>query len=162
MYRLFSCLLVIFLIPLAVPIASACGEKYIPLIRDCWMPASLADARPGRLLLYRNQASEAARSLLDSEMEEVLERAGHAVDVAKNEADLLQAINSKDYDVVLAAADDAGQVRTLSDSTVLPVIHRASLFEVTELEKQYCCVLNTPTRRTQLHAVLEEAIAHSR
>lgn len=117
MYVLF----LIAVLPLAFATgAEACGDKFLvsgPGVRYTQLHAAV---HPSSVLLYRNPASELAQSVLGSDLEFVLELAGHSVKTVDSLEELEAALASGEYEVVMADVDDAETVER-GKAVVLPV-----------------------------------------
>ena len=140
------------------PVASACGDKFLVPGQGPQLGQAYSSGQPGHILIFRNKGTEVA-ALMNEELEETLERVGHQVDIVENPKDLRAALSTGKYDVLLA---DVSDIEALSEKeappVALPVVYKASWMEVTELKESYECVLNAPSRVSQVLAVIEEAV----
>jgi hypothetical protein len=123
---LFSLAVVVAVVAQKPALLSACGEKLLLLGRGIRFQ-SRHTPRPATVLLYLPQSATGQR-LSDPNLESALKEAGHDVRAVTVKADLESALQSGNYDVVLANVTDASDLEraqgmTAANAVVLPAIY---------------------------------------
>ena len=137
--------------------ADACGDKFLvsgPGVRYGQLHAAV---HPSSLLLYRNPASESAKSVLGSDLEFALELAGHSVKTVDSIDELLEAIASGKYRVVMA---DVSDTDTLGDSSMV-VVPIADTEVATSAAAQFDTVVSPTSTPEQIVASIDAALEAS-
>ena len=142
------------------PSAIACGDKFLVIGRGASYRGRYVAIHPANILLYGEKAAGNG----DVDVRHILQRAGHHVDYAADDARLGNALGAKNYDIVIApfeAIDSTERhVRTLSAGTlVLPILYASDDEEVRKVERQYACVAKSDARQRSFLGVLDDAMA---
>jgi len=145
--------------------AQACGDKFLVPGRAPEFGQAFAANQPGHILIYRNPSSEVARSVMDDNLRDTLQRVGHMVEIVETPEALRRALDSSDYDIVLADVQDVPTVEGSehgASPVMLPVVYKASWTEVNKLKQVYQLILNAPSRVSQTVTLIDEAMNLSR
>ena len=139
--------------------AIACGDKFLLVGRGASYRGRYVAIHPAKILLF------GPKSAGDGEVDvrRILERAGHNVDYAADEAQFQAAMRAKKYDVVISPLDELqkteGRVHSVSSSAlVLPILFASNDAEVRQAEKQYECIARSSTRQRTFLGVLDDAM----
>jgi hypothetical protein len=130
--------------------ALACGDKYLLIGRGGTYRNRYVAIHPASILLYGKRAAGDGQV----DVRRVLERAGHHVDFAADDAQLESAMKSKKYDFVIAPMDDVdtteSRVHALSSTVlVLPILFASNDDEVRRAERKYECIARSEAQMKQ-------------
>jgi hypothetical protein len=148
------------------PDVSACGDKFIVAEEGMRNEAMLQASKPGRVLLYRPEAPDAAACMRDPELRASLEKAGHTVVVADGDEALSRALASERFDVVLVEYAKASDVRDTvkgnsASPVVVPVLDRTARQFLSAARREFKIVLNVPASAYRVVMALDKAMARS-
>ena len=142
--------------------AVACGDKFLVIGRGASYRNRYVAIHPATILLYGQRAATDG----NTDVKRILQRAGHRVTFAPDEAHLLADLQSTSYDFVLTPLDDVekteNRVRSVAPNTlVLPVFYASNDEEVRRAETQYQCIARSDekTKQRSFLAVLDDAMA---
>jgi hypothetical protein len=148
-------ILILALVPALVATeAGACGDKFLVTGSAVQRNQLHAAVHPSSILIYRNPASELAKSVLDSDLEFELEMAGHNVKSVGNADDLLKAIRSGEFQVIMADMDDAASI----GDTALAFVPVASDERVAYASASYDTVVSSSSPPEQILASIDAVL----
>jgi len=141
----------------------ACGDKFLVNSRGVKQSLVYAAPHPGSVLLFRNADSKLARSLLNEELQQDLMRAGHEVHVARNAAELSEALEYGTFDVVIGDIADVGTLETALQSQavkplLMPVMGKVSKEDIKKAEGQYGRVLKASHRSSTMILLVNDMV----
>jgi hypothetical protein len=141
-------------------VAWGCGDKLMLI-----MGAKGALIRPGHaavILAYPGQTASASviRSL---QVQPVMKKAGHKIQVVEDATGLDSALKAGKYDVVVADVASAGEISqhlsaVASKPVLLPVAFKASKEEQSAAQKKYHCLLKAPSDVENYLAAIDQAM----
>jgi DNA-binding NtrC family response regulator len=144
--------------------AHACGDKFLIVGRCVSYQRTHTAEHPGHVLILWSADSKAAAAIRDVQLQDVLQQAGHRVNIVEESESTPEAIKSGAYDIVLVDAADADRIRlglVGTPTRVLPVMYQATNAEVDQVRQNYRCALNVrraPIKRSQLLVALDDAM----
>lgn len=150
---LFLVVTLLVLAPALRSISYACGDKFlmVGLGRGARFTHAYAAMYPATILLYVRAPNGAANGLLDPKFQATLTRAGHHVQVVKEEELLTRALQTDRVDLVLTdnASVDAIQPtvdRSPSKPAILAVADKAAKAEAAAVKARHQRELKTSDR----------------
>lgn len=123
--------------------------------KQAWLVAATAVAMIGGLLAVR-YSGRALRSQVESSAGDV--------EVVFSPDELRTALATGAFDIVLADLADVERMTAPEERSpvLLPVVYKATWADVNRLKEAYRCVLNAPSRISQMLTVIEDAVKLSR
>ena len=127
-------------------VAHACGDKFLMVGRSGRFNQAYAAIYPATILLYAPGGRAASAAILDPKFQVSLNRAGHRIEVVKNEEQAGQMFQAGRFDIVLADAADADALKARaaqspSQPTVMPVLFNPTKAEAEAIKARYQCEL---------------------
>ncbi len=137
----------------------ACGDKFLLIGRGASYRGRYVAIHPASILLSGPRAAGSG----EIDVRRILQRAGHHVDYAADDAQLQAAIRSRKYDIIVTPMDTLAamesQVRSLSSNAlVLPILFASNEKEVAQAEKQYECIAKSTAKQRSFLGVLDDAM----
>ena len=137
-----------------IPIIRACGDKVLRIGRGVRFQRT---SHPAAILIYIPSNSDRA-----TQLQSMLEKAGHTSYKAQDVAALRTALMSRRYDVVFTdLAEAAGlekQIETLSSKpVVVPVVSKETKAEISMAKKQYSFLVTHPHSGDHYLDAIDEA-----
>jgi len=142
-----------------------CGDKFLVVGRGVRYARVKPAAHPASVLIYMNPASKVPVAAKDVQLESRLKQAGHTVQKAGNAAQLVNALKSKQYDLVLADIADSPALEEQVASepykpVVVPILYNPTDDQLTAARRQYGCAMKAPNKDPL--AAIDEAILQKR
>ena len=154
-------LVALFLVaaPPLLTVASACGDKFLLVGRSARFNQAYAAIYPATMLLYARPGRAASSAILDPKFQASLTRAGHRVEVVKDEEQIAALLQAGRFDLVLTDVEDAEAISFKAQfaptkPTVMPVLTNPSKADVQAARAKYRCDVNPsdcPARYSVLH-----------
>jgi hypothetical protein len=137
-----------------------CGDKFLIIGRGASYRQRYVAIHPARILLFTREAAGDA----GVDVRRVLQRAGHKVDYAPDEAALDGALRATSYDFVITpigiVQPAEARVHSVAPQTlVVPIIFASNEKEVSDAEKEYDCIAKSTRKERSFLAVLDDAMA---
>src|SRR5262245_10420160 len=115
-------------VPFFWAIADACGDKFLKVGQSARFSRVYAAIYPAAILLYTPSGRAASAAMLDQKFQATLTRAGHGLQVARNEEQLSQTLRTVRFDLVLTDSSDVEAIKATAEQsawkpTVLPVMY---------------------------------------
>jgi hypothetical protein len=128
---------------------SACGDKFLRVGKSGRHRGYSAVHRASILIYTPTKAKPRAIS----DLEDLLNRAGHAPRSVKNGASLTQAYADAQFDLVIVAYADAGKIKGQLDAlpsrpALLPILHNPTKAVAAEAQRDYHFLLKTHAMST--------------
>jgi len=151
---------------LLVPAATTAQEPGRVESTDPRYKRMLASIQPTKILVYWRQDEDTLdEDRWSATAKEILEEAGHTVEVALDHDAFLRAAENGDFEVVLVwPIEEARVVRDeaaslLPGAALLPTSHNASRRELRAAKEEFGNVMKTPSTRSQFLMEIEESRA---
>jgi hypothetical protein len=137
----------------------ACGDKFLRVGRGARFQRGYVAVHPACVLIYANPRSAAAGEL--KELEPSLKRAGHKPAMVEDRAALTAALKTGHYNLVLTDLADVTAVQAEARSAptkaeILPVLHQPTPAALAAAHKEYRCVAETPSRKSDVLAEIDD------
>ena len=147
---------------LAATLAYACGDKLLVLNRGLRFQ-DLSSSRPASILLYTNPGSHTSAAINDGQLQSVLQKAGHKVQLIGERSRLDDALKTGRYDLVLVDLADAPGVEdelrvAPSAPVVVPVVYEETKAETEAVKKHYHCLLRAPEKKGSYLNAIDRAL----
>jgi hypothetical protein len=141
---------------------SACGDKLLILGRGVRYQIDTADY-PARILLYVNPDSLGSEPFKDTQLQLIVEKAGHRLKSVKSKDELGALLKTGRYDLVLADFNETPTVETIvestsSQTTVLPWVYNGTQAEKSKAEKRYHLFLKAPASVEQFLSTVDRTM----
>lgn len=142
-------------------VAYACGDKFLMVGRGARFNQAYAAIYPAAILLYAHAGRVASTAMLDPQFQANLARAGHRVQVVKDEEQLAQVLQTGDFDLVLADIGDVEATKPKADQSpskpaVLPVMYKPTKTEAEAIKTRYQCELKSSDRPVRYLSVIDD------
>ncbi len=139
---------------------TACGDKFLVIGRGRRVYSA---AHPASILIYLNPRTPLPRALRELKIPAALKAAGHRTRSVESEAQLDAALASGQYDLVLADLSDMTALEPKvgaapSHPKLLPVIYNPTGAELAAAEREYACVMRSPSKEQPFLAVIDDAM----
>jgi hypothetical protein len=130
---------------------SACGDKFLLVGRSARFNQAYAAIYPATILLYAPPGRPASVAILDPKFQTSLTRAGHRVEVVKDETQVGPLLQAGRFDLVLSDVADVEALRvkaavSASQPTVMPVMFNPTKAEAEAIKARYQCDLKPSDR----------------
>jgi len=130
---------------------SACGDKFLLVGRSARFNQAYAAIYPATILLYAPSGRAASAAILDAKFQASLTRAGHRVEVVKEESQVGPLLQAGRFDLVLSDVADVEPLRlkaalSPTQPTVMPVMFNPSKAEAEAIKARYQCDLRPSDR----------------
>jgi len=140
-----------------------CGDKFLRVGRGARFQRGYVAIHPACILLYVNPHAAATPAM--RELEPALKRAGHKPAMVETPLALVEALKTGHYNVVVADLADVptvqAQARSLTASpAILPVIEKPTPAARSEAKREYTCVVETPGKKDDALASIDELMEH--
>ena len=144
--------------------AVACGDKFLVIGRGLRSQRALGAMRHASILMYLDPSTDLPAAMKDSGLESNLKLAGHKLRSVNSRADLSAQISQGRYDVVLAGISDMTSLEpevhaASSKPVLLPIIYNPTGEELKAAERQFRCVMKSPSKKQHYLAVIDDALA---
>jgi hypothetical protein len=131
--------------------ASACGDKFLLIGRGGRFNQVYAAIYPAAILLYAPPGRAASAAILDPRFQASLTRAGHRVEVVKEEAQVGPLLQAGRFDLILSDVADVEPLKvkaalSASQPTVMPVMFNPTKAEAEAIKAKYQCDLKPSDR----------------
>jgi hypothetical protein len=142
-------------------VLNACGSKFLVASKGARYQRVLASIQPARILFYwPEDASTREEDRWNPAASEMLESAGHTVEVSWNDKTFLHAARGGHFEVLVLPIDDARRLRpdleALSESSaVVPLLVLPTRSEYSRAREEYGVVMKLPTTSDKMLAALE-------
>ncbi len=155
-----TCGLIAFLLLAAGREGTACGDKFLVIGRG--RRVSFA-AHPASILIDLNPRTPLPRALRELKIPAALKAAGHKVRSVETEPQLEAALATGKYDLVLGDLSDMTALEPKvgaapSHPKLLPVIYNPTGAELAAAEREYACVMRSPSKEQPFLAVIDDAM----
>jgi hypothetical protein len=132
-------------------ITYACGDKFLLVGRGARFNQVYAAIYPATILLYSHSSRSGSAAILDPKFQASLTRAGHRLQVVKDEDLLAQTLQAGRFDLVLVEVADVEAIKPHADQspskpTVLPVMYQPTKAEAQAVKARYQCELKSSDR----------------
>ena len=140
--------------------AYACGDKFLMVGRGARFTQVYAAIYPSRILLYADPGRGASAILLDPKFQASLTRAGHHIEVARDEVRLAETLRTGSVDLVLTDLDSIDAIASKADQSpsrpvVMPIIDRLTKAEAASVKARYQTELKPSDRPARYLAVID-------
>jgi len=143
--------------------AQACGDKFLVLGRGVRSQRAAGASHPGSILVYLDPKGHLPEAMQAMRLETHLKLAGHKIRSVETHTELEAALASGHYDIILA---DISNMRALESDVrsspaspaLLPVIYNPTGEELAMAERQYACVMKSPSKKQHFLAVIDDAM----
>jgi hypothetical protein len=145
---------------LVAAVAWACGDKLMLVMGA--RSSRIKPVRPALILAYPGQTASAAL-IRDLQLQSVLKKAGHRIQVVEDSAGLDNALKGGKYDLVVADVTNASGLSERvsaapSKPVLLPVAFQASKEEQSAAQKKYHCLLKAPSHPENYLEAIDQAM----
>jgi hypothetical protein len=142
--------------------AFACGDKLLVVSRG--RPRRMKGSYAAAILVFADPQGSLPAALEDGNLRKDLEHAGHRIRTVRTREELGNALATGTYDLVLTDFKTAASIETQarasrSKPTVLPTLFKPTGAELQAAERQYRCVMKTPSAKKDYIATVDEALA---
>ena len=143
--------------------AYACGDKFLVIGRGVRAQRAKGAVHRASIVMYLDPRTELPAAIKESQLETNLKLAGHTIRSLDSRGDLDAAVANGHYDVVLVGLPDMialePQVRRAASRPILlPILYDPTPEELAAAERQYRCVMRSPSKKQHFLAVIEEAM----
>lgn len=144
-------------------VASACGDKFLVIGRGVRSQRAKGAVQHASILMYLDPKSELPAAMKDAGLETQLKLAGHKLHSVESRGALSTQLTTGNYDLVLAGISDMTalepEVRAAaSKPALLPIIYNPTGEELAAAEKQFKCVMKSPSKKQHYLAVIDDAL----
>jgi hypothetical protein len=141
-------------------VAYACGDKFLMVGRGARFTQVYAAIYPSTILLYVHSGRGASATLLDPKFQASLTRAGHHIEVARDEERLAETLRAGRIDLVLTDLDSIDAIASKADQSpsrpaVMPIIDKLTKVEVQAIKARYQAELKPSDRPAKYLAVID-------
>jgi hypothetical protein len=152
--------MVLGLLALGRGAATGCGDKFVLIGGGARVNRSKF---PSRVLVFMNPASRIPAAEKEFHVEATLAAAGHKPKVVESKAEVEKALDSGNYDIVLADFTDVPDLQkkcgaSASKPAVLPLLYKPTAEELAAAEKEANCLVRPSKRSSDLLAVIDETM----
>ena len=143
--------------------AYACGDKFLVIGRGVRAQRAKGAVHRASILMYFDPRTELAAAIKETHLETDLKLAGHRIRSLQGPGDLEAALASGDYDIVLVAVADMKALDSragvaASRPILLPILYDPTPEEQAAAERQYRCVMRSPSKKQHFLAVIDDAM----
>lgn len=143
--------------------AGACGDKFLVIGRGVRQQRAQGAMLRASILLYLDAPGHLRAALTESKLESNLKLAGHRLRSTEGRSALAENLASGKYDIVLADISEMAAIEQAVGSGsarpfLLPVIYNPTGEELAEAEKEFSCVMRSPSTKKHYLAVIDEAM----
>ena len=162
MNRILQVLTLIAMVSCA-PLSNACGDKLIVLGRALRF-STISSERPAAILAYAPQGSVVSALVNEPQWVAAMEKGKHRLRVIQELDEIVTALSSERYDLVLVSLADAGQLKqriqsASSAAVVVPVLQSSpSHDEVRAADKEYGVVLKSESKDKAYLSYISKAV----
>jgi hypothetical protein len=143
-------------------VALGCGDKFVLLGRG----TRFTHAKyPSRVLIYMRAGSRVEIVEKKFHLEAVLKAAGHRPTVVESAEDVRPALQSQQFQIVLADITDVQELRKESAScaekpSVIPILYEPTAQEIAQAERDASCLARPSSKSRDLIGVIDETMAN--
>jgi len=139
----------------------ACGDKFLMVGRSARFNQAYAAIYPATILLYAPSGHGASPGILDPKFQTSLTRAGHRVEVVKDEARLAQTLQAGGVDLVLADVSDVEAIKPRAEQSpskpmVLPLMYKPTKAEAEAVKTRYRTELKSSDRPARYLSAIDD------
>jgi hypothetical protein len=139
----------------------ACGDKFLLVGRSARFNQAYAAIYPATVLIYARPGRTASTAILDPKFQASLTRAGHRVEVVKDEEQVAALLQAGRFDLVLTDVADAEMTKAKADlaptkPTVMPVLTNPTKADVQTIRAKYQCEVNPSDRPARYLSSIDE------
>jgi len=132
-------------------LAYACGDKFLMVGRGARFAQAYAAIYPAAIVLYVRAGRGGSTGILDPKFQASLTRAGHRLEVVRDEERLARELQAGRVDLVLAEVPDVDAVKAKAEQspskpTVLPVMYKPTKTEAAGVKASYQTELKSSDR----------------
>jgi hypothetical protein len=132
-------------------VAYACGDKFLMVGRGARFTQAYAAIYPATILLYARSGRGASTAILDPRFQASLTRAGHRLEVVRDEERLAQVLQEGSFDLILAEVTDVDAIRSKAEQSpakpmVLPLMYKPTKADVETVKARYRVELTSSDR----------------
>ena len=132
-------------------VTHACGDKFLMVGRSPRFNQAYAAIYPSKILIYARSGQGASTGGLAPKFQTSLIRAGHRVEVVKDEAGLAQTLQAGDVDLVLVDVSDVEAIKPKAEQSpskpmVLPLMYKPTKAEAEAVKTRYRTELKSTDR----------------
>jgi hypothetical protein len=147
--------------PSLCTVAYACGDKFLIVGRAARFTQAYAAIHPATILLYTPSGRVGSTAILDPKFQASLTRAGHRLQVVKNEELLISTLQAGRFDLVLADVADLEAIKVKAEQspsqpTVLPVMYKPTKAEAEAVKARYRCELKSSDRPARYLSTIDD------
>lgn len=129
----------------------ACGDKFLMVGRSLRFNQAYAAIYPSTILIYAHAGLGRSTGILNSKFQANLIKAGHRVEVVKDEARLAQTLQEGGVDLVLADVSDVEAIKPRAEQSpskpmVLPLMYKPTKAEAEAVKTRYRTELTSSDR----------------
>lgn len=140
----------------------ACGNKFLVSSRGTRFGKVPAAREQAAILVYVNPTSPNKDEVWDLWAESILNQAGYQPIVVASAAELQQALDQGEWDLVLAELPDTEALRlqfaSIDAPTMVPVLHDPEKTVVAQAKKDYGHVVKAPFKSQKFIRTIDEAV----
>jgi hypothetical protein len=141
-------------------VAYACGDKFMMVGHAARFTQVYAAIYPSTILLYVHSGRGASSTLLDPKFQASLTRAGHHIEVARDEERLAETLRTGRVDLVLTDLDSIDAIKPSAEQSpsrpsVLPVIDKLTKAQVEAIKTRYQAELKPSDRPAKYLAAID-------
>jgi len=138
----------------------ACGDKFLMVGRSPRFNQLYAAIYPSTILIYAHSGQGRSTRILDPKFQANLIRAGHRVEVVKDEARLAQTLQAGGVDLVLADVSDVEAIQPRAEQSpskpmVLPLMYKPTKAEAEVVKTRYRTELKSSDRPERYLSVID-------
>lgn len=146
------------------PGALACGDKFLVVGRTVRTQRLQGAVHRAAILMYVSPGGALVQALKETGLDRQLTLAGHKLEPVKDGGALDRALATGNYDLVLADLSDMTALEPRvgaapAHPTLLPIVYNPTGEELETAQREYRCVMRSPSTRQGYLAVIEDAMA---
>jgi len=148
-------------VPPLSAVMAACGDKFLLVGRSARFNQAYAAIYPATILIYAPHGRPVSTAILDPKFQATLTRAGHRIEVVKEEAEIGPMLQAGRFDLVLSDVADVEALRrraaaSPTQPTVIPVMFDQTKAEVEAIKARYQCNLKPSDRPARYLSSIDE------
>lgn len=140
-----------------------CGDKFVVFGRGVRFQRAYAAAHPAAILVYSSRSSRIAAAEDRDRLLSVLRLVGHRPHAVTTEEELLAALKSGEFDIVLMDVSESEGVsekvtHASSRPTIVPLLFNPTREELATIERQNSCAVQFTKRSHELLLVIDDVM----
>jgi hypothetical protein len=140
---------------------SACGDKFLLVGRGARFNQAYAAIYPATVLLYARPGRAGSSAMLDPKFQSSLTRAGHRVEIVRDEEQVAPLLEAGRFDLILTDIADVEAMKAQAAlaptmPTVMPVLTNPTKAELQAIRARYQCELNASDRPARILSSIDE------